>query len=89
MNRLLMRHTTDAIPGESDEESVHCLPLTEREREILALVAVGNSNKLIACKLFISERTVKGHLTNIMTKLQASDRTHAVVTALRMRWLDI
>ena len=64
-------------------------PITEREREVLALVAEGNSNKLIADRLGISERTVKNHLTYIMTKLGASDRTHAVVTAVRLGWLAI
>ena len=64
-------------------------PLTDREREVLALVAEGNSNKLIGDFLSISERTVKSHLTYIMTKLRASDRTHAVVTAVRLGWLAI
>ncbi|MEX2598705.1 MAG: response regulator transcription factor [Dehalococcoidia bacterium] len=64
-------------------------PLTPREREVLALVAEGNSNKQIGDGLGISERTVKSHLTYIMTKLRASDRTHAVVTAVRLGWLAI
>ncbi len=64
-------------------------PLTEREMEVLSLVAEGNSNKLIAARLHICERTVKNHLTFIMTKLRASDRTHAVVTAVRLGWLAL
>ena len=64
-------------------------PLTEREIEVLSLVAEGNSNKLISATLGISERTVKNHLTTTMSKLRASDRTHAVVTAVRLGWLDI
>ncbi len=64
-------------------------PLTEREMEVLSLVAEGYSNKLIAARLHICERTVKNHLTFIMTKLRASDRTHAVVTAVRLGWLAI
>ena len=68
---------------------VEAQPLTDREREVLALVAEGNSNKLIGGRLLISERTVKSHLTYIMTKLRASDRTHAVVTAVRLGWLAI
>ena len=63
--------------------------LTEREKEVLSLVAEGYSNKLIAARLGISERTVKSHLTYIMTKLRAFDRTHAVVTAVRLGWLAI
>ena len=52
-------------------------------------MAEGNSNKLIAGRLGISERTVKNHLTGIMNKLRASDRTHAVVSAVRLGWLAI
>ena len=64
-------------------------PLTEREREVLSLVAEGYSNKQVAAELRICEGTVKNHLTCIMTKLRASDRTHAVVTAVRLGWLAI
>ena len=64
-------------------------PITDREREVLALVAEGYSNKLISADLGIAERTVKNHLTTTMTKLRASDRTHAVVTAVRLGWLEI
>ena len=63
--------------------------VTEREREVLALVAEGYSNKRIGAQLGITERTVKNHLTYIMSKLAASDRTHAVVTAVRLGWLAI
>lgn len=64
-------------------------PLTGREKEVLALVAEGCANKIIGARLMIGERTVKNHLTGIMTKLRASDRTHAVVTAVRLGWLAI
>jgi DNA-binding NarL/FixJ family response regulator len=64
-------------------------PLTDREGEVLALVAEGLTNKLIGAQLGISERTVKNHLTSIMTKLRATDRTHSVVTAVRLGWLAI
>ncbi len=67
----------------------HADPLTERELEVISLVAEGYSNKLIAARLNICERTVKNHLTFIMTKLRASDRTHSVVTAVRLGWLAI
>ncbi len=67
----------------------HADPLTERELEVISLVAEGYSNKLIAARLNICERTVKNHLTFIMTKLRASDRTHAVVTAVRLGGLAI
>jgi len=57
--------------------------LSVREMEVLQLTAGGNSNKRIALKLEISEETVKAHMKNILTKLMANDRTHAVTIALR------
>jgi DNA-binding NarL/FixJ family response regulator len=50
---------------------------------VLRLIAVGNSNKLIADQLSIGEATVKGHITNILSKLGANDRAHAVTIALK------
>jgi DNA-binding NarL/FixJ family response regulator len=76
-------------PRQTDKEPIEAQPLTDREKQVLALVAEGNSNKVIGDFLSISERTVKSHLTYIMTKLRASDRTHAVVTAVRLGWLAI
>jgi DNA-binding NarL/FixJ family response regulator len=55
--------------------------LTDREQEILALVAHGLPNKLIARRLGISERTVKGHLTHIFERIGVSDRTQAALWA--------
>ena len=69
--------------------AIEAEPITDRERQVLALVAEGYSNKLVSASLGISERTVKNHLTASMTKLRASDRTHAVVTAVRLGWLEI
>lgn len=57
--------------------------LTGREVDVLESIAAGNSNKLIADCLSVSEHTVKGHVRNILSKLGASDRTHAVMIALR------
>jgi DNA-binding NarL/FixJ family response regulator len=57
--------------------------LTAREIAVLRLVAFGNTNKEIAAQLRISDETVKSHVTNILEKLGANDRTHAVTTALR------
>ena len=57
--------------------------LTGREKEILARVTEGMSNKEIASVLHISERTVKNHLSNIFRKLNVSDRTQAAILALR------
>ena len=63
--------------------------LTEREIEVLRGVAAGKSNKLIAAELDISEGTVKTHLKSILPKLDASDRTHAVMIALKRGILDL
>jgi DNA-binding NarL/FixJ family response regulator len=57
--------------------------LTEREIEVLQLVATGNANKAIADHLFVSEETIKAHMRNILSKLGANDRTHAVTIALK------
>ena len=63
--------------------------LTGREIEVLRGVASGKSNKLIAAELAISEGTVKTHMKSILPKLAASDRTHAVMIALKRGILDI
>lgn len=57
--------------------------LTEREREILVHVSLGKSNREVARDLYISEKTVKNHLTNIFRKIGVSDRTQAVLYALK------
>ena len=57
--------------------------LTPREIEVLSLVAAGNSNKLIAAQLKINEETAKTHIKSILAKLDANDRTHAVMLGLR------
>jgi DNA-binding NarL/FixJ family response regulator len=63
--------------------------LTEREIDVLRRVAAGKSNKLIAAELDISEGTVKTHMKSILPKLDASDRTHAVMIALKRGILDL
>jgi DNA-binding NarL/FixJ family response regulator len=57
--------------------------LTVREVEVLQLVAAGNANKIIADRLSLSEDTIKGHVKNILSKLGANDRTHAVTIGLK------
>ena len=61
--------------------------LTDREVEVLREVASGSSNKIIASHLTISEATVKAHIKNLMLKLGASDRTHAVGIATARGYL--
>jgi len=63
--------------------------LTSREIDVLRLIAAGNANKLIADQLTITEDTVKGHVKNILSKLGASDRTHAVTIALKRGIIEL
>jgi len=61
--------------------------LTERELEVLGLVAKGYTNKAIGVQLGISDRTVQGHLAHIFSKLQSGSRTEAVMRAVSLGWL--
>jgi DNA-binding NarL/FixJ family response regulator len=63
--------------------------LSARELEVLRLIGKGNSNKEIACALGIVEGTVKAHVTNILTKLGAADRTQAMAIALKRQILQL
>jgi DNA-binding NarL/FixJ family response regulator len=63
--------------------------LSTRELEVLRLVAAGNANKEIAAQLSIGEDTVKRHVTNILAKLRANDRTHAVTIGLKRGILEL
>ena len=63
--------------------------LSPREIDVLRLVAAGNANKEIAALLSLTEVTVKSHVKNILSKLDASDRTHAVTIALKRGIIDL
>jgi DNA-binding NarL/FixJ family response regulator len=63
--------------------------LSQREIEVLSLIAAGNSNKLVADQLAISEDTVKGHVKSILSKLGVNDRTHAVTAALKRGIIEL
>ena len=75
--RRLMQQVTSPRKPEAGAQ------LTEREREVLRLLAEGRSNKEIARSLVVSERTVKGHVSNILGKLGLQDRTQAALFAVR------
>ena len=80
------------IPPEIAAEMVEHMKddaLTEREIEVLSQVAAGASNKIVADRLSISEDTVRSHMKNILSKLDANDRTHAVTIALKRGIIDI
>lgn len=63
--------------------------LTTREQEILTLMARGMSNRDVSEELFISEKTVKNHVSNIFQKMQVRDRTQAVIEAIKHGWVKI
>ncbi|QTN00402.1 response regulator [Sediminibacillus dalangtanensis] len=63
--------------------------LTRRECEVLQLLADGKSNRGVAEALYISEKTVKNHVSNILQKMNVNDRTQAVVSAIRNGWVEV
>lgn len=77
--RKLIEHL--ARPAPKAESELH--DLTEREREVLTLIARGQSNRQIADALHITEGTVKGHVSNILSKLHLQDRTQAALFAVK------
>jgi len=70
---VFARHPTQKLPAEFTE----------------TLIAAGNSNKLVADQLAISEDTVKGHVKSILSKLGVNDRTHAVTAALKRGIIEL
>lgn len=83
---LTMATRTAAQPAPEEEPLEK---LTDREEEILKLLAAGLSNRDIAQKLALSEGTVKNHISAILAKLHANDRTQAVLTALKRGLVDL
>ncbi len=63
--------------------------LTEREREVIRLVAQGLNNSEIAQRLIISDKTVKTHVSNILSKLDLQDRTQLAIYAIKRGWVDV
>lgn len=64
-------------------------PLTRREAEVLRLMAEGKSNKMIGENLFISEKTVKNHVSSILQKMEVDDRTQAVINSIKFGWVTL
>ena len=82
--RVMSPEATDALIKESREPQIGH-DLTPRERELLALMARGMNNQEIAAELSIAVPTVKFHITNILAKLNADNRTEAVLAAMKHR----
>ena len=80
---------TSTLLFESENEPLSHGPLTDRESEVLGLVAKGLANKQIALALGISEHTVKFHVSSIYTKLNVTNRTEAVREGLRGGWVAL
>lgn len=77
--------------GVAEEIALHAVDdaLTDRELEVLRLVAVGQANKQIAAALGLSDETVKRHLKTIFSKLAVNDRTHAVTVAAKRGFIEL
>jgi len=96
MSNVLRRTVLDTVqcPPTLAKEATTKLPpmmeaLTPREETILRLLTEGLTNAGIAARLHLSEGTVKNHVSEILSKLQANDRTHAVVLAIKRGLLDL
>jgi two-component system response regulator DegU len=87
--RKVLRQFEEIASMGSRAVETFAAPLTARETQILNYVANGNTNKQIASALQISEQTIKNHVSAILRKLNANDRAHAVVVAIRHGWISI
>ncbi|MEH7298799.1 response regulator transcription factor [Neobacillus drentensis] len=75
------------VPTHEIRRPLHLL--TRRECEVLQMLADGKSNRGIGEALFISEKTVKNHVSNILQKMNVNDRTQAVVVAIKNGWVEV
>jgi DNA-binding NarL/FixJ family response regulator len=87
--RLAEESTPRRAKAPDDDVAVMIEPLTPREEEVLQFLAEGLSNKEIGARLHLTEGTIKNYVSAIIAKLQANDRTHAVVTALRRGLVEL
>jgi DNA-binding NarL/FixJ family response regulator len=80
---LLAPEAADAMFAGPEPARGDAVALTDREREVLALIAAGRSNREIARELTVAEKTVKTHVSNVLMKLGVQDRTQAALYAVR------
>lgn len=85
--RLSERENNAAFQQHEIRRPYHLL--TKRESEVLQLLTDGQSNRMIGETLFISEKTVKNHVSSILQKMNVNDRTQAVVTAIKNGWVEV
>ncbi|MFJ5623495.1 response regulator [Peribacillus loiseleuriae] len=96
-HNLVKEYRRIAIEQMTERESSLYIPeirkplhlLTRRECEVLQLLADGQSNRGIGETLFISEKTVKNHVSNILQKMNVNDRTQAVISAIKNGWVEV
>lgn len=83
-NRVIVEFSR--LSGQQETDQKLYAQLTDREREVLKLLAQGKRNREIADELFIAEKTVKNHVSNILWKLECNDRTQAALFATRVKF---
>lgn len=85
--RLANESSSNPVLNEGYQKPLHIL--TKRECQVLQLLAEGKSNRAVSEALYISEKTVKNHVSNILQKLNVNDRTQAVVLAIKNGWVKV
>ncbi|AIC97488.1 two-component system response regulator YhcZ [Bacillus subtilis] len=83
LSKAIMLHVLTHMKNQHDPEKEKYYQLTRREKDVLTEIANGKSNKEIAAALFISEKTVKTHVSNLLAKLEVADRTQAALFAVK------
>ena len=84
----LLRKVTRQVTQADREAALHVAELTNRQREVLRLIALGKSNRDIAASLFLSESTVKKYIHTLLSKLDAGNRTQAAIKAVESGMLS-
>lgn len=87
--RRLAKENASSIADKGIEYRKPLHLLTKRECQVLQLLADGKSNRAVAETLYISEKTVKNHVSNILQKMNVNDRTQAVISAIRKGWVEV